>query len=95
MRDRSAKKQSRKAKGERVALLLAPAARRLVARAMAASGRSAEELLADGARRALEEHERMILAAADRDVFLRAVAENRAPTGKLVAALKRPREIKT
>ena len=45
------------------------------------------------ARRILEEHERMVLIGADRDAFLDAVMNPPAPTGKLVAALKRHREV--
>jgi uncharacterized protein (DUF1778 family) len=41
----------------------------------------------------LEEHERMVLTGRDRDAFLDAVANPPAPTKKLVAALKRHRQL--
>jgi uncharacterized protein (DUF1778 family) len=39
------------------------------------------------------EHERMLLVGADRDAFLIAVTEPPKPTERLVAALKRHREM--
>ena len=41
----------------------------------------------------LDEHERMLLVGADRDAFLAAVMESPEPAEKLMAALKRHREI--
>ena len=65
----------------------------VIQRAMAVTGLTAGDLAYEGARRVLEEHERMLLVGADRDAFLDAVMELPEPTGKLVAALKRRREM--
>jgi uncharacterized protein (DUF1778 family) len=80
-------------KTERMELRLAPSAKRVIQRAMAATGLGAGDLAYEGARRALEEHERMILTGADRDAFLEAVSSPPEPTEALVAALKRHREL--
>lgn len=79
-------------KKERIELRVAPSAKRLIQRAMAVSGLTAGDLAYEGARRVLEEHERMMLIGADRDAFLDAVMDPPAPTEKLRAALKRHRE---
>jgi uncharacterized protein (DUF1778 family) len=60
---------------------------------MAVSGLTAGDLAYEGARRVLDEHERMVLAGADRDAFLDAVLDPPAPTAKLIAALKRHRQL--
>jgi uncharacterized protein (DUF1778 family) len=80
-------------KTERMELRLAPSAKQVIQRAMSATGLGAGDLAYEGARRALEEHERMILAGADRDGFLDALLNPPAPTEALVAALKRHREL--
>ena len=56
---------------------------------MAVSGRSAAELAYEGAKRVLEEHERLLLTGRDRDAFLAAVRNPPPPTARLVAALRR------
>jgi uncharacterized protein (DUF1778 family) len=66
-----------------------PSAKAFIRRAMAVSGRSVAELAYEGAKRALEEHERMILSGRDRDAFLAAVRNPPAPTARLVTALRR------
>jgi uncharacterized protein (DUF1778 family) len=60
---------------------------------MAVSGLTAGDLAYEGARRVLEEHERMVLSGADRDAFLIAVADPPPPTERLIAALKRHRAL--
>jgi uncharacterized protein (DUF1778 family) len=82
----------RELKKERIELRVAPSAKLVIQRAMAVSGLTAGDLAYEGARRVLEEHERMLLVGADRDAFLAAVMELPAPTDKLVAALRRRRE---
>jgi uncharacterized protein (DUF1778 family) len=67
--------------------------RRLIERAMAGSGLTLGDLAYEGARQILAAKERLVLAGADRAAFLKAVTRPRVPTGKLVAALKRRREI--
>lgn len=80
-------------KKERLELRVAPSAKLLIQRAMAVSGLTAGDLAYEGARRVLDEHERMVLVGADRDAFLEAVMNPPEPAEKLVAALRRHREI--
>ena len=79
----------RELKRERIELRVAPSAKLVIQRAMAVAGLTAGDLAYEGARRVLEEHERMLLVGADRDAFLAAMIEPPEPTEKLVAALKR------
>jgi uncharacterized protein (DUF1778 family) len=83
----------RELKKERIELRVAPSAKLVIQRAMAVSGLTAGDLAYEGARRLLAEHERMVLIGADRDTFLEAVLNPPKPTEKLVAALKRHREL--
>lgn len=83
----------RELKKERIELRVAPSAKQVIQRAMAVSGLTAGDLAYEGARRVLDEHERMMLVGADRDAFLAAVTEPPEPNEKLVAALKRHREM--
>ena len=83
----------RELKKERIELRVAPSAKLLIQRAMAVTGLTAGDLAYEGARRVLDEHERMLLVGADREAFLAAVREPPEPTEKLVAALKRHREL--
>lgn len=83
----------RELKKERLELRVAPSAKKLIQRAMEVSGLTAGDLAYEGARKVLEEHERMVLIGADRDAFLQAVLNPPEPTEKLVAALKRHRAI--
>jgi uncharacterized protein (DUF1778 family) len=80
-------------KKERIELRVAPSAKKLIQRAMAISGLTAGDLAYEGARRVLDEHERMLLIGADRDAFLDAVMNPPKPTEKLKAALRRHREV--
>jgi len=82
----------RELKRERIELRVAPSAKLLIQRAMAVSGLTAGDLAYEGARRVLEEHERMLLVGEDRDAFLAAVMNPPEPTEKLVAVLRRYRE---
>ena len=83
----------RELKKERLELRVAASAKALIQRAMAVSGLTAGDLAYEGARRVLDEHERMVLAGADRDAFLDAVLNPPEPTDKLVAALRRHRDL--
>ena len=83
----------REVKRERIELRVATSAKELIQRAMAVSGLTAGDLAYEGARRVLDEHERMILTGRDRDVFLDAVANPGPPAKKLVAALRRHRQL--
>jgi uncharacterized protein (DUF1778 family) len=80
-------------KTERMELRLTRSAKQVRQRAMSATGLTAGELAYAGARRVLEEHERMILTGADRDAFLDALLNPPEPTEALLAALKRHREL--
>jgi uncharacterized protein (DUF1778 family) len=76
-------------KRARIELRVAASAKALISRAMAVSGMTAGDLAYEGARRVLEQHERMYLEGADRDAFLAAIAKPPSPSRRLVAALKR------
>jgi uncharacterized protein (DUF1778 family) len=79
----------RELKKERIELRVAPSAKLVIQPAMAVTGLTAGDLAYEGARRVLEEPERMLLVGANRDAFLAAVMEPPEPTEKLVAALRR------
>src|SRR4029450_3340227 len=64
-------------------------AKETIQRAIAISGLAAGDLAYEGARRALEEHERMVLQGADRAVFLKAVADPPPPSARVIEALRR------
>jgi len=83
---------TRELKKERIELRVAASAKELIQQAMAVSGLTAGDLAYEGARRVLDEHHRMMLAGADRDAFLAAVANPPEPSERLVVALKRHRE---
>ncbi|MDO8380346.1 DUF1778 domain-containing protein [Phenylobacterium sp.] len=83
---------ARELKKERIELRVAASAKELIQRAMAVSGLTAGDLAYEGARRVLDEHERMVLTGADREAFLEAVTNPPEPTDRLVAALRRRRD---
>ena len=87
------KRQTRELKKERIELRVASSAKDLIRRAMSVSGLTAGDLAYEGARRVLEDHERMVLAGADRDAFLAAVMSPPKPTARLTATLKRHRNL--
>ena len=80
-------------KTERMEPRLTPSAKQVIQQAMWATGLTAGDLAYEGARRVLEEHERMILTGTDRDAFLDALLNPPEPVEPLVAALKRHREL--
>ena len=80
-------------KTARIELRVAPSVRKIIQRATAVSGLAAGDLAYEGARRILEEHDRMILRGADRDAFLRAVTNPSPPTPRLVRAYRRHRAL--
>ncbi len=90
---RNRKTKSRELKTERMELRLKPSARRIIQRAMSVTGMGAGDLAYEGARRVLAEHECMLLVGADREVFLEAVRNPPRPARKLVAVLKRHRDL--
>jgi len=76
-------------KRERMELRVASSAKAMIQRAMAVSGMTAGDLAYEGARHILDAHQRMELAGADADAFLKAVASPPAPTDRLIKALDR------
>ena len=80
-------------KRDRIELRVAASAKALIQRAMAVSGLTAGDLAYEGARRVLDEHERLLLTGADREVFLKAVLNPPKPTKRLVNAFRRHRQL--
>jgi uncharacterized protein (DUF1778 family) len=89
----SRKRAPRELKKERIELRVAASAKELIQRAMTVSGLTAGDLAYEGARRVLDEHQRMTLVGADRDAFLDAVLNPPEPTDKLISALRRHRQL--
>jgi uncharacterized protein (DUF1778 family) len=89
----TAKRVTRELKTERMELRVSRSARRLIELATAVSGLAAGDLACEGARRVLEDHERMVLRSDDREVFMNAVANPPPPAARLVAALRRHRKL--
>jgi uncharacterized protein (DUF1778 family) len=83
----------REYKTQRLELRLAPSAKKVIQQAMSVTGLAAGDLAYEGARRLLDEHQRMILSGADRDAFLAAISRKPAPAPRLIKALKRHREL--
>lgn len=83
----------RERKTARLELRVTPSTRKLIERATAVSGLAAGDLAYEGARRVLEDHDRMVLRGADRDAFLDAIANPPAPSPRLVAALRKHRKL--
>ena len=87
------RKADRERKTARLELRVAASAKQVIQRAMAVSGLAAGDLAYEGARRVLEEHERMVLTGADREAFLHALLNPPAPTRRLIEALRRHRRL--
>jgi len=87
------RKSDREFKRERIELRVGASAKELIQRAMAVTGLTAGDLAYEGARRVLDEHERMVLTGADRQAFLDALMNPPEPTEKLIAALRRHRDL--
>lgn len=78
---------------ERIELRVAPSTKLPIQHPMVVSAQTAGDLAYVEAGRVLDEHERMMLIGADRDAFLEAVVNPPKPTEKLLAVLRRHREI--
>lgn len=87
------RKAAKETKKDRLELRVAPSAKALIKRAIAVSGLTAGDLAYEGARRVLDEHERMVLTGEDRDAFLAALRNPPPPRSRLIAALKRHRNL--
>src|SRR5258707_10854466 len=83
----------REYKTQRLELRLAPSAKKVIQQAMSVTGLAAGDLAYEGARRILDEHQRMVLSGADRDAFLAAVGRESDPSPRLVEALRRHRQL--
>jgi len=83
----------REYKSQRLELRLAPSAKKVIQQAISVTGLAAGDLAYEGARRILDEHQRMVLSGADRDAFLAAVGRKPDPSPRLVEALKRHRHL--
>src|SRR5437899_7267920 len=83
----------RELKRERIELRVGASAKELIQRAMAVTGLTAGDLAYEGARRVLDEHERMVLTGADREAFFEALMNPPEPSDKLIAALRRHRDL--
>lgn len=87
------KPTAREIKRERIELRVAASAKKLIQRATTVTGLTAGDLAYEGARRVLDEHERMVLTGTDREAFLEALTKPPKPAEKLIAALRRHREL--
>ena len=83
----------REHKTQRLELRLAPSAKKVIQQAMSVTGLAAGDLAYEGARRILDEHQRMVLSGADRDAFLAALGRSADPSPRLIEALKRHRHL--
>jgi uncharacterized protein (DUF1778 family) len=81
-------RQKRELKSQRLELRVAPSAKALIQRAMAVSGLPAADLALLGAKQVLEDHERMVLRGADRELFLAAVRNPPKPAPRLTEAFR-------
>jgi uncharacterized protein (DUF1778 family) len=87
------KAAAREIKRERIELRVAASVKKLIQRATTVTGLTAGDLAYEGARRVLDEHERMVLTGADREAFFEALTNPPKPAEKLVAALRRHRAL--
>jgi uncharacterized protein (DUF1778 family) len=83
----------REYKTQRLELRLTPSAKKVIQQAMSVTGLAAGDIAYEGARRLLDEHQRMVLSGADRDAFLAAIDRTPHPAPRLVKALKRHRDL--
>jgi uncharacterized protein (DUF1778 family) len=81
--------QQRELKTQRLELRVAPSVKKVIRQAMSVTGLAAGDLAYEGARRLLEEHQRMVLLGADRDAFMAAIERGPEPAKRLVEALRR------
>lgn len=67
---------------------VSPTAKQLIRHAMAISGLSAGDLAVQGARRVLNEHERIVLRGQNKQQFFDALLNPSEPADKLIAAFR-------
>jgi uncharacterized protein (DUF1778 family) len=85
--------RQREFKTQRLELRLAPLAKKVIHQAMSITGLAAGDIAYEGARRLLDEHQRMVLLGADRDAFIAAIERNPEPAPRLVKALRQHRRM--
>ena len=81
----------REYKTQRLELRLAPS--KVIQQVMSVTGLAAGDLAYEGARRLLDEHQRMVLSGADRDALFAAIGRTPDPSPSLVKALIRYRDL--
>lgn len=87
------RKPEREVKRERIELRVSASAKDLIQQATAVTGLTAGDLAYEGARRVLDEHQRLVLTGADRDAFFEALMNPPEPSERLIAAMRRHREL--
>ena len=80
-------------KTARLAMRLAPEAKKIIDHATALTGLGVAELALRGALREVEKHERIQLRGAEREAFIQALEKPPLPKQKLVDAMKRAASI--
>lgn len=86
-------KSEREIKRERIELRVSTSAKDLIQQATAVTGLTAGDLAYEGARRVLDEHQRLVLTGVDRDAFFEALRNPPEPSERLIAAMRRHREL--
>ena len=77
----------REYKSQRLELRLAPSAKKVIQQAMSVTGLAAGDLAYEGARRLLDEHQRMVLSGADRAVSSAAIGRSHAIHPRVLSRL--------
>src|SRR5450830_594325 len=83
----------REYKSQRLELRVAPSAKKVIQQAMSVTGLAAGDLAYEGARRLLDEHQRMVLSGADRNAFLAVIGRPNDPSPRLMEALRSHRHL--
>ncbi len=87
------RKPEREVKRERIELRVSASAKDLIQQASAVTGLTAGDLAYEGARRVLDEHQRLVLTGSDRDAFFEALMNPPEPSERLIAAMRRHRDL--
>ena len=86
-------RQGRRRKTERLLTHVTPSAKAAIRRAIAISGLAPGDLAYEGARRVLEDQERIVLAGKDREALLRALSNPPEPPAHSIKGLRRRRRL--
>jgi uncharacterized protein (DUF1778 family) len=78
-------------KTARMELRLTSSSKKVIEHAISLSGLTPGDLAYEAARRVIEDHERFVLHAADREIFFKALEHPPKPTSDLIRAVKRYR----